>query len=121
MSGHNAGQRPPQIVLKAWRKWKPRCLQTEAHHEEWPGTASLGRCGVVPGRQSRRHAQTYGWQDAPRGSLLSRLPERERPHGSLCSFLETTVQRVKKSHKMIVECVVVKPKLDDSLLTQLKP
>ncbi len=60
-------------------------------------------------------------EGTPRGSLLSRLPERERPHGSLCSFLETTVQRVKKSHKMIVESVVVKPKIDDSLLTQLKP
>jgi outer membrane lipoprotein-sorting protein len=33
--------------------------------------------------------------------------------------LETTVQGVKKSHKMIIESVVVNPKLDDSLFTQL--
>lgn len=35
--------------------------------------------------------------------------------------LETTVQGVKKSHKMIIESVVVNPKLDNSLFTQLKP
>lgn len=35
--------------------------------------------------------------------------------------LETTVQGVKKSHKMIIESVLVNPKLDDSLFTQLTP
>jgi outer membrane lipoprotein-sorting protein len=35
--------------------------------------------------------------------------------------LETTVQGVRKSHKMIIESIVVNPKLDDSLFTQLTP
>lgn len=35
--------------------------------------------------------------------------------------LETAVQGAKKSHKMIIESVVVNPKLDDSLFTQLAP
>ena len=35
--------------------------------------------------------------------------------------LETVVQGNKKSHKMTVESVVVNPKLDDSLFTELKP
>ena len=35
--------------------------------------------------------------------------------------LETAVQGVKKSHKMIIESVVVNPKLDDSLFAQLNP
>ena len=62
---------------------------------------------------------THGWQDAALRDLFSRLQERE---GVMVPYvLETTVRGVRPSPKMIIESLVVNPKLDDTLFMPPNP